>query len=138
MRFPYSLSTLILFGIAAASIWKLIVADRITRFVRYWTVRASRWAQHHRGIGFIAYHIEYAMGCALCSPMWLMAGLWWIAFHNAPGNHNGQFWLDAAIFVIAGRFVAYALLRYLQETSTRDWPEPYKWPPDGRKGSEAQ
>lgn len=132
-EFPYSLSVLVLFGIAAASLWKLVVADRITRFVRYRMVKLSRRAQKHRGIGFVAYHIEYAVGCALCSPMWLMMGMWWVTFHDLPGRHDFTFWADAAIFVLGGRFVAYALLRYFQETKAKDWPAPFTWPPKPRK-----
>ncbi len=118
-----------MFGLAAASFWKLTVADRITRVLRYGAVRLLRRLQRARVIGVIPFHVEYAMGCALCAPFWLSFGLWWLAIRD------GYYWAQVATFVMAARIVGYFVLRHYQETTMRDWPDPYDWPPKRKTGA---
>lgn len=121
-----SLAWAVMFGLAAASIFKLAVADRITRVARYGFVRLSRQAQRVPGLGLVFFHIEYAVGCALCAPFWISLGLWWLAIRDH------FYWAQIAVFVMAARIVAYYFLRYFQETTMRDWPDPFSWPPPKR------
>src|SRR5262245_35880709 len=115
-----SLGSIIVLGLAAASLWKLAVADRISRVVRYPAVRFFRWIGKHKGFRHIGYHLEYVVGCALCFPFWASLALYW-------GRH--QEWVQFVTAIFAARIVGYFLLRYFNETSQRDWPPPLKFPP---------
>lgn len=113
------MSEMLLIALAAASLWKLAVADRITRFLRYRWVRLAR----RSWMGWFGYHMEYVIGCALCFPVWASTALY--------VGRNVDLVRDLTV-ILAARFVAYGLLRVLQETATRDWPRPFEWPPPER------
>lgn len=106
---------MILLGIAGASVFKLVAVDRITQWFRHGLIKRLDKAG-----GFIPYHIQYVMGCALCLPLWAVVAMY----------YTKQFQYSRDItFILAGRMVAYSLLRYLQETGLRDWPKDIEWPP---------
>lgn len=106
----------ILIGIAAASLFKLVAVDRITQWPRHKILRVL-----DRAGGWLPYHLQYLMGCALCLPMWGAAVLY--GFRDEP-------WCRWVTVVLAARMVAYSLMRWLNDASVRDWPEGMNFPPE--------
>jgi len=110
----------LLLGLATASLWKLVIADRITQWMRY-----KVWRVLDKAGGFIPYHLQYLIGCALCFPMWGAIALFF----------TRQFKVSVWITIIlAARIVGYGFLRWLNETAMRDLPNRkdgsiIEWPP---------
>lgn len=102
-------------GFAAASIWKLAISDRITQWFRYRYFRTLNKAG-----GWIPYHLQYLVGCAMCFPLWASLGLY--LARNTEVGHG-------IAVVMAARIVGYSLLRWLNETATRDLPDGVEFPP---------
>lgn len=111
-----NLAQAVLIGIAAASLFKLVAVDRITQWLRHKVIRSLANAG-----GWLPYHLQYLMGCALCLPMWGTAIMY---------GFRDERWCIWITMVLAGRMVAFTLLRYLQDASVRDWPEGVNFPPD--------
>lgn len=111
-----SLQFAVLLGLASASAFKLIAVDRITRGPRYWVLNRL-----HKAGGWLPGKIMYLLGCPLCLPLWTAA-----IFYGFRNTTAGRW----AIYILAGRMVAYALLRWLNETGMRDWPNSVPWPPE--------
>lgn len=107
-------------GLAAASMWKLAIADRITQWMRY-----KVWIALDKAGGFVPYHLQYLIGCALCFPMWAATALFF----------TRQFkWSVWIMIILAARIVGYGFLRWLNETGMRDLPQRadasvIEWPP---------
>lgn len=105
-------------GLAGASLFKLFMTDRITQAIRYWLWRNL----NHRG--FVAYHLLYVTGCALCLPMWVALGGWLLRDYEL---------VRTLVYVLAGRMVAWMTLCWLQQTTKRDLPDSYDFPPTRRR-----
>lgn len=108
---------LIILGLATARLFKVVALDRITQVLRYWVIRRLNKAG-----GLIPHHLQYLLGCALCAPIWIAVALY----------TTRQFALSRDVaFILAVCMVAYALLRWLNETELRDWPPEVQFPPRG-------
>lgn len=120
MHNDMNLQYVLLLGLAAISIWRLAIADRITQWLRY-----KVWLALDKAGGFIPYHLQYLVGCALCFPMWAAGALYF----------TRQFKVSQWITVVMGaRIVGYSLARWLNETGLRDLPSRkdgsvIDWPP---------
>lgn len=110
-----NIEQVIVIGLAAASAWKLVISDRITQWLRY-----KYFKTLHKAGGFIPYHLQYVVACALCFPLWVSAALYF-ARDTAVGH--------AIAVILAARIVAYALLRWMNEASNRDLPDGVEFPP---------
>jgi hypothetical protein len=110
------LEQVIVIGFAAASIWKLAISDRITQWWRYRYFKVLSKAG-----GWIPYHLQYLVACAMCFPLWASLGLY--LSRNTEIGHG-------IAIVFAARIVGYALLRWLSEATVRDLPDGVKFPPE--------
>ena len=115
-----------LVGLAYASVFKLANVDKITQPARHAIVRRMRErepgeAEVYRSRNRIYNWLEYLIGCALCFPMWVSIGFV-LLWQYQPVRLVG--------YILAGRMLAWTLLRWLNEQNLRDWPEGYGWPPD--------
>ena len=108
-------------GFAAASIWRLAIADRITQWLRYKFYRRLAKAG-----GWIPYHLQYLVGCALCFPLWCSIALY-LTINGIP--HGRVEYAIAVAVIFAARIVGYSLLKWLNETQQRDLPEGVSFPP---------
>lgn len=109
-------------GFASASLWKLVISDRITQWLRYGYFRRLNKAG-----GWLPYHLQYLIGCSMCFPLWAALSMYLLL----NGWPNGRIeWTHLLIVVLAARIVAYALLRWLSEATNRDLPDGVKFPPE--------
>ena len=123
------LPDVILIGLAAASLFKLVAVDKVTSAPRHWVIRHLRYtrqnppdgADTHPSRSRWANWLEYLWGCALCFPMW--GAILFVSTYDWTPTR----WV---VLVLAVRFVAWMSLRWLQEQNVRDWPEGFNWPPD--------
>ena len=104
-----------LIGLAAASAWKLAISDRITQWLRY-----QFFTRLDKAGGFIPYHLQYMVACALCFPLWAS-----IALYFARNTEVGH----AIAVILAARIIAFAFLKWMGETSNRDLPDGVEFPP---------
>lgn len=102
-------------GLAAASIWKLAISDRITQWWRYRYFKTLSKAG-----GWLPYHLQYVIGCAMCFPMWAS-----LALYLSRDTEVGR----GIAVVMAARIVGYGLLRWLNEAAQRDLPDGVSFPP---------
>lgn len=108
-------------GLAAASLWKLAISDRITQWWRYRYFKALNKAG-----GWLPYHLQYVVGCAMCFPLWASLGMY-LMLNGVP--HGRIEWGTLVVVVMAARIVGYALLRWLNEAAQRDLPDGVSFPP---------
>lgn len=113
---PVNVSQALLIGLAAASLFKLVAVDRITQWLRHKVIGGLANAG-----GWLPYHLQYLLGCALCLPMWGAAIMY---------SFRDDKWCIWITMVLAARIVAFSLLRWLQDANVRDWPEGIKFPPE--------
>lgn len=126
-------------GLAAASMWMLVVRDTITQPYRHWLIRhvarkkkmvpdklAAPGVMHRPSRNAVTWWLEYLIGCPLCFTAWASGGLY-AAYEWGPS------WLNttsrAAQVILAGRLIAWGVLKWLQDNTTRDWPDGFDWPP---------
>jgi hypothetical protein len=128
-------------GLASASAWVLVARDKLTQPLRHWIVdrlRSPRAAVdntqsppvvYQPSRNKLAYWVEYLAGCALCAPVWAAGILYGTSEYGPSVLNRASFFVQA---VLAGRMVAWTVLRYLNDTQARDWPAPHEWPPQKR------